>query len=99
MMNKVNSWIVSLILLLGFVGTIFHIDPVPGQIYENRTMNPPPKSSLREPSLYVAEADLYLNDNFGFRKILIYTHSIFRHFVLNANSSENQILLFFNIQE
>lgn len=97
--KKVCSYFVTAFLTIGFISSVFRVNPSPGPVYENRTLSGPPTASISDLSTYTVQFDRYINDNFGFRLVMIYYYAVFRHFILFANDGENIILKLLGIDE
>lgn len=86
-------------ITLGFLGTLNQWNPYFGPINENRTIAGKPEFSIQDIGKTIAQTDQYLADNFGFRKFMIRSHALIRHFVFNAYSAENRILEKLGVKE
>lgn len=90
--HRIVALATSALLLAGLVATLAGIDPLASIAVENRKRSPPPTASVSHWKDYVAQANAYIGDHFGFRSILIRGHALFRDRVLDANSGDNIVL-------
>lgn len=90
--HRIVALVSSALLLAGLVATLAGIDPSASMAVENRKRSPLPTASVSQWKDYIAQANAYIGDHFGFRGILIRGHALFRDRVLDANSGDNVVL-------
>ena len=97
--HRVVSIYFCVVLVGGFFTTVLRIDPAVGRLDENRVRADAPSIRLDNIQGSIAELDRYVADNFGMRRFLIRSYSVFRHFSMNAYSGQNAILEWLGVDE
>ena len=103
---KKNSYILilifSLILILPILDSVFHFSPIK-ELFEKRQPTSKPQFSWNKEIIinYPKNFEKFYDDNFGFRKTLIYLHSQIMDKVFDQSPSEQAVIgkndwLFFN---